>query len=282
MRTVAIFGVGLIGGSFALALRRAGFTGEILGVSSSSTVTKAIELGVIDRGVSLEEAAQLADLLYLAQPIREILKTIQALAGQIRPGVLVTDAGSTKRDIAAQAARYLDNTAFIGGHPMAGKEVRGVEAAEAALFENRTYFLCVRDQTVLNHPIAKELVEYVERFGARPVLLGPEEHDALVGLTSHLPQLASTALATSLSRQLDPHSARNGAGPGLLDMTRLARSSYELWADILLTNVTAIDSALGLYIKELEEIRAALARNELGSVFERASDFASFIRKQGH
>ena len=280
MRTIAIFGVGLIGGSFALALRRAGFTGEIIGVSSESTVTQAVELGVIDRGASLEEAARSANLLYLAQPIREILKTIQALAGLLQPGALVTDAGSTKRDIVAQAVRYLGDAAFVGGHPMAGKEVRGVGAAEAGLFENRTYFLCVQHQSVLNHPVARELIEYVEKFGARPVFLGPEEHDILVSLTSHLPQLASTALATSLSRQLDPHSARIGAGPGLLDMTRLAQSSYELWSDILCTNATAIDQALGLYIKELQEIRTALTRNEASSVFERAADFASFVRKR--
>ena len=279
MKNVAIFGVGLIGGSFALALRRAGYKGTILGVSSDSTITEAIKLGVIDSGATLDEAASVADLVYLAQPIRQIMKTIGLLAGKLKPDALVTDVGSTKFEIVEQARRNLGPVAFLGGHPMAGKELRGVGAAEAGLFEGRTYFLCVHDQAVLDHPVAECLVEYIESFGARPVLLGSEEHDRLVSFTSHLPQMASTALAACLSRVLDPNSARNGAGPGLGDMTRLAQSSYELWADILFTNASAIDRALDLYIQELQGIRLALGRGEIGSTFEQAANFSGLMRK---
>jgi prephenate dehydrogenase len=279
MKTVAIYGVGLIGGSFALALRRSGYTGQILGVSSGSTITEALRLGVIDRGVAADEAAYLADLIYLAQPIREILKTIEWLSGRLKPGALVTDVGSTKVEIMDLATRVLGPSTFLGGHPMAGKELRGVGAAEAGLFEGRTYFLCVRDQAVLDHPVAEQLVDYVEHFGARPVLLEPAEHDRLVSLTSHLPQMASTALASCLSKVLEPNSARNGAGPGLGDMTRLAQSSYDLWADILFTNANSIDQALALYIGELQEIRAALGRSDVGATFERASNFSGLVRK---
>jgi prephenate dehydrogenase len=279
MKTVAIYGVGLIGGSFALALRRSGYTGQILGVSSSGTIAEAVRLGVVDRGAEADEAAYLADLIYLAQPIREILKTIEWLSGRLKPGALVTDVGSTKVEIMDLATRVLGASSFLGGHPMAGKELRGVGAAEAGLFEGRTYFLCVRDQAVLDHPVAEQLVDYLENFGARPVLLEPAEHDRLVSLTSHLPQMASTALASCLSKVLEPNSARNGAGPGLGDMTRLAQSSYELWADILFTNVNSIDRALALYIAELQEIRAALGHTDVSATFERAANFSGLVRK---
>jgi prephenate dehydrogenase len=279
MQTVAIFGVGLIGGSFALALRQAGFAGEIIGVSSDSTITEALRLGVIDCGLPLPGAASRADLIYLAQPIRQILQTISDLAPHLKPGTLVTDAGSTKVAIVEQAGRLLPPASFLGGHPMAGKAVRGVSAAEAGLFQGRTYFLCAPEPDVLEHPVAKRLSEYLEKFGARCVLASAQEHDQLVSLTSHLPQLASTALASTLTRLLDGHSGRNGAGPGLIDMTRLAQSSYELWADILSTNASSIDRALSLYIAELQQIRKVLNKDELGSTFERASNFAAFLRK---
>ncbi len=279
MQTVAIFGVGLIGGSFALALRRAGFKGEILGVSSGGTISDAVRLGVIDRGVPLDEAAAAADLVYLAQPIRQIIETIGLLSGRLKPGALVTDAGSTKVEIVEQGKRLLGPEQFLGGHPMAGKEVRGVSAAEAGLFQGRTYFLCPQDQFMADHPVAKELLDYVARFGASPVLLSAEEHDRLVSLTSHLPQLASTALASVLSKLLEPQVASSGAGPGLVDMTRLAQSSYDLWADILFTNATLIDRALGLYINELQAIRDSLSRQDIGTTFDQASKFAAFVRK---
>lgn len=278
MKSVAIFGVGLIGGSFALALRRAGYTGEILGISSSGTVTEALRLGVIDRGVDPAEGAT-ADLVYLSQPIGQILTTIEWLAKRIGPETLVTDVGSTKVEIVALAARTIGAASFLGGHPMAGKELRGVGAAEASLFEGRTYFFCPGDQAALEHPVARRLLEFVGKVGANPVLLEPAQHDRLVSLTSHLCQLASTGLAACLAKNLDSSAARYGAGPGLMDMTRLSQSSYELWSDILVTNVNEIDLALGSYIKELQEIRANLADSKLANTFERAANFGEMIRK---
>ncbi len=280
MERVAIFGVGLIGGSFALALRQAGFAGEIVGVSSIGTINEAVRLGVIDRGVSLEEAAAQSDLLYLAQPIGQIIATIGALAGKVKPGALVTDAGSTKSSILDEAGLRMPGQPFLGGHPMAGKEVRGVQSADAAIFPGRTYFLSVRDQAVLDHPVAEDLVEFIEKFGCRPVLLSPEDHDRLVAFTSHLPQMASTALAATLARLLDPETARKGAGPGLIDMTRLAQSSYDLWQEIVLTNVSAIDRALSLYIRELQDVRESLQRRDLSDTFEKAGRFSSIVRKR--
>ena len=145
MKTVVIAGVGLIGGSFALALRKAGFTGRILGVSSPETIRKAVALGAIDRGAGLEEAVDSADLIYLAQPISRILEMLPRIGEFARPSALITDAGSTKSQIVDAAAHSIRGRQFLGGHPMAGKEARGVEAAEAGLFEGRTYILTPRD-----------------------------------------------------------------------------------------------------------------------------------------
>lgn len=134
METVAIFGVGLIGGSFALALKKEGFRGRIVGVSSPATLERAFAAGAIDEALPAEDAARTANLIYLAQPISTILSTIPALNEWVRPDALVTDAGSTKGTIVARANESLIRCLFIGGHPLAGKERRGVEHADPDLF----------------------------------------------------------------------------------------------------------------------------------------------------
>jgi len=224
MQRVAICGVGLIGGSFALALRRTGFTGTLLGVSSERTIAEAVELGVVDRGATLEEAAQTADLIYLAQPILKIIEGMPALGQMLGPQATVTDAGSTKAEIVAAMREYLPAGSYVGGHPMAGKETRGVR-------------------------------------GARVVILGAEEHDRAVAYTSHLTQLVATALAGTVTRAL-PGDEIQVSGPGLIDTTRLAQSSYDIWRDILCTNRGPVDAALGEMIDRLREMRAALGENE--------------------
>jgi prephenate dehydrogenase len=264
---VAIVGVGLIGGSFALALRQVGFRGEIVGVSSSATLAKALAAGVIDQGLPLNDAVAQADLVYLAQPIERILETLGSLDAHLRPGALVTDAGSTKAMICARATDTLSKGRFVGGHPMAGKEARGVEAAEADLFRSRPYVLTGRDP---------ELERWIEAIGARLVLLDPEEHDRLIAVASHLPQLMSTALATVIA---DQPGASNVAGPGALDMTRLAMSSYEIWHDILSTNARSIDAALQTFIQRLESLRLQLRSPEMERIFEKATTSARDLRK---
>jgi prephenate dehydrogenase len=279
VRTVTIVGVGLIGGSFALALRRAGFDGTILGVSSAATLVRARELRVIDEGLALEEAVPRSDLVYLAQPITAIVRTMQALPGLVKPGTLVTDAGSTKGSIVAAAGKAMPQVFFLGGHPMAGKESRGVDEAEATLFEGRTYVLTPENPADLERSPAPEFVEWIRRIGARTLVLSPQEHDRVVALTSHLPQLASTALAATLAAQLLQPEHCHASGPGLADQTRLALSSFEVWGPILTSNRRAIDEALGFYIAELEEVRAKLASESLGHRFEAASAFAKKVRQ---
>jgi len=258
VNTVAIVGVGLIGGSFALALRRAGFQGKIIGVSSPSTVQKALSRGVIDEALPLAEAAAAADLVYLSQPISRILATLEVL----ETDALITDAGSTKAVI-CETARKLKRGRFVGGHPMAGKESRGVEQADAGLFHGRPYVLTSREP---------QLETWIERFGARLVILDPIQHDQQVAFVSHLPQLLSTTLAAVLAGK------ENVAGPAAADLTRLALSPYDIWRDIFATNAGPIDAALGAFIARLEEVRTHLRATEIESLFSRAAASARTLR----
>ena len=274
MRTVAIFGVGLIGGSFALALKKAGFAGEILGVSSERSISEALRRGAIDRGVPFEEAAKEADLLYLATPIRRIIEDIRRLKNFLKPGALITDAGSTKQEICDAAATHLAPEYFLGGHPMAGKESRGVNVADADLFKSRTYVLTPASTEQLESASGKWLVDWIRKIGANPLILSPQEHDHTVAFTSHLPQLASTALTMTAAGNLGNASSQKTTGQGFQDMTRLAHSSFDMWKDILDTNTAEIDKALEAYIQVLLEMREGL-RDPAGmqSAFESAAEF---------
>jgi len=280
METVAIFGVGLIGGSFALALRKAGFAGTILGVSSEATLARAIKLQVIDAAASVQTAAQEADLLYLAQPVHAILSTLVELNQWVRPGALITDAGSTKQAIVQRAAESLTKTAFLGGHPLAGKENRGLAAAEADLFRGRPYVLTPTSADALKTPTAENFRDWLERIGAIPVILDAGEHDRTVAFTSHLPQMASTALGMLLSRK--DYLANGVFGPALLDSTRLALSPYEIWADILETNAAWIHMALSEYIEALDALRRDLTAPEMAGHFESAAAVAERLRTQAN
>ena len=276
MNRVAIFGVGLIGGSFALALRKAGFRGEIAGVSSPRTVASAVKLGVIDRGIPSDEAAQTCDLIYLSQPILTILSTLEKIGSKVRPGTLVTDAGSTKRLIVEKASRNVREGAFLGGHPMAGKERSGVDEADADLFQGRPYVLTPCDSEGLQRPESTEFYEWIVKIGARPVILEAAEHDRLVAFTSHAPQLLSTALASVLA---DVNGAGSVAGPGVLGLTRLAMSPFSVWRDILLTNKQPIDEAMAALIAKLSELRGQIGSASMEAEFERAGAAAKFLKE---
>ena len=278
MDTVTIVGVGLIGGSFGLALRKAGFRGRLIGVSSPGAIRDALERGAIDEALPLAEAVAQADLVYLAQPIRRIIQTLATLDPWLRPGSLVTDAGSTKAMIVEQGRQSIHRGQFLGGHPMAGKELRGARAADADLFQERTWVLTPEEPGAMETRQAADLVAWIRRIGARPLVMDPEEHDRVVALTSHLAQLASTALAATVAGNLNPPERLAVAGSGLRDMTRLALSSYELWRDIVATNTDAIDRALGLYIQELEHLRENLRTRQLEEEFQKAAELAGRLR----
>lgn len=278
MKTVAIAGVGLIGGSFGLALRKAGFDGRIVGVSSPRAIADALRVGAIDEGLRLADAARQADLIYLAQPIGRILDTLRHLDGVVQPGALITDAGSTKSAVVSAAHELIHRCQFLGGHPMAGKEKRGVGEADADLFRRRTYVLTPSSEAELQTPAAVDFLEWLRRIGAVPLLLGPDEHDRVVSFTSHLPQLASTALASVVAENLESPEDLRVSGTGLMDTTRLAMSAYDIWRDILATNGDAIEQALGAYIAKLEHLRENLRSREMQVEFEAAAALAARVR----
>jgi prephenate dehydrogenase len=277
---VVIAGCGLIGGSFALALRRAGFTGRITACGGKRSPKLAVERGVAD---AIEESFDRgevcpADLIYLAAPIGGIIDFLRTRAGQIAEGALVTDAGSTKTEICRVARESLPGgVLFVGGHPMAGSEQTGVEYARADLFDRATYALMEERGTGGD---ALDLFKsVVGQLGAKALVTDPESHDAAVALISHLPQLLSSALASLLgsgheSEFADRELARRLAAGGWRDTTRLAGSAWSVWRDICLTNQPNISIALGNLIAELQSLKEALdARdfNRARELFEAAN-----------
>ncbi|MEX2261218.1 MAG: prephenate dehydrogenase [Bryobacteraceae bacterium] len=275
---MAIVGAGLIGGSFGLALKRNGFDGRIIGVSSPAASRAALERGAIDEALPLEQAVPQADLIYLSQSIGRIIDSLRRLDPLVRPDALVTDAGSTKAAI-VRAAGVLENCQFLGGHPMAGKEKRGAEEADADLFRGRTYVITPQSPDELETEAARGFLVWLERIGAVPVVLTPAEHDRVVSYTSHLAQLASTALAATVAEHLKETDHLKVAGPGLIDSTRLALSSYEIWRDILATNSGCVERAIGDYIQKLEYLRENLRSRQMAGEFAAAASFASQIRR---
>jgi prephenate dehydrogenase len=270
LKSVCIVGCGLIGGSFALALRRAGYTGRITAYGGARSARIAIERGIVDaieEGIERGDALD-ADLIYLAAPIGGIIDFLRIRSGQIRAGALVTDAGSTKAEICRVARESLpQGIDFVGGHPMAGGEQVGVEYARADLFDRATYALAIEEgDGGLNR-----LRPIIEALGARVVLTDPDSHDAAVALISHLPQLVASALAASLGsadEAVERELAQRLAASGWRDMTRLAASSWSVWRDICLTNQSNIAEALGRLIAELQSLKDAVDTRDFNQVRE--------------
>jgi prephenate dehydrogenase len=271
---VCIVGCGLIGGSFALALRRAGFTGRITACGGARAPQLAVERGVVD---ALEESFArgevcTADLIYLAAPIGAIIDFLRTKANLIKPGALVTDAGSTKSEICRVARAALpDGVHFLGGHPMAGSENSGVEYARADLFDRATYALTTEQD--IDAALLDQFKAIIEALGARVLLTEPEAHDAAVALISHLPQLTASALASLLGAERDGEVARRElaqrlAATGWRDTTRLAGSSWTVWRDICLTNQPNLARAVGALIAELQSLKDALDARDFNRVRE--------------
>lgn len=281
IQTVSIVGVGLIGGSFGLALKKYGFRGKIIGVSSPATIEKAVARGVIDDAAPLREAVEQSDLVFLAAPVPQIIDQLPRVAAAAKDGAIVTDAGSAKAAIADTAQQVFNRKAvFIGGHPMAGKEGRGVEIADADLFRDAIWALTPSIEGQLELPAVLEFLELIRTIGARQRVMGPAEHDRIVAWTSHLPQLLSTTLARAVAEQVTDASLEV-AGGGLRDMTRLAESPYEMWEGIIAANGGEIRRALEIFQDQLEGIRSALGAAEMEDAFHEANDAARKIRKRG-
>ena len=280
---VTILGTGLIGGSFALALRKYTTEMRISGWDRPDIVRETHSRGAIDEAFSSDLAPALrnADLIYVALPIAATIDFLPEIARHAPPHALVTDACSTKVRI-TQAATELfpgeKGQLFLGGHPMAGRELSGIAHADAELFRANTYALIGASSAQSDARISA-FVKILEKIGARPLWLGAPQHDYAVGLSSHLPQLAAVALASFLYDRLD----ENGlpitlAGPGLRDSLRLAGSPYSTWRDIVLTNQEVLSAALDLFARRLDDLREKLASRELESEFDAANELYKLLR----
>jgi prephenate dehydrogenase len=282
-KRIVIVGVGLIGGSMGLALKRVGFKGQRVGVSRSETLAEALRLDVVDQGYTYEElgaALEGADLVLLCTPIERILSLLPEVGRLATPGALVTDVGSTKRRIDAEARRVLGaELLFVGGHPMAGSEKAGVGAADPFLFQNAIY--------ILVPPPGKRdaryaaLVELLHGVGARTMELTVAAHDQVVAAVSHLPQLMATSLVEMVGRLNEQHEVFLPlAAGGFRDMTRIASSPFApVWRDICRTNADQIDHMIGAYIETLEAVRQRLGADTLGANFDYANEVRATIPK---
>ena len=263
MEQIAVLGLGLIGGSLALALHRAGIARQISGYDADANVTRrAKEREAIAYAcTTAEEAVREADMVVLATPILAIPRVLERIAPVLKPGVLVTDTASTKAQILLWAQTLLPaSVVFVGGHPMAGREYSGIEAAEVGLFEGCTYCLTPTEQTP-SEAVAR-LSEIVIRLGAHPMALDAEQHDRLVAGISHLPFVLSCALVQILGRGEDwPVMSRLAAG-GFRDMSRLAAGNPTMYRDICLTNKEAILSWLDALAGQLNSVRSLIATSD--------------------
>jgi prephenate dehydrogenase len=277
-RRVAIAGVGLIGGSIALAIRDRWPSAHITGIDTPSVLAHASSSGAIDDGLASVREVGAADLVVLAAPVRQNARLLAEMPAPVLHAAVITDVGGTKRDILAAARRLPPGTRFVGGHPIGGAERGGFGFARRDLFENRPWILTPPPGADDTAVVA--LRGFVQALGARPVVMDPAEHDRVMAFVSHLPQLAASALMDAVGGAV----ARDGlavAGRGLLDTTRLASSPASVWRDICATNADAISVALDQLIDRLNDLRADLHRGEaLDAVFGGAARWRAELLAQ--
>jgi prephenate dehydrogenase len=279
-RRVAIIGTGLIGGSFALGLRRRFPDVSIIGFDRADVLDRAAARGAISEAAADVAGALLgADLVYLALPIVPTLELLPEIAKHVDPSALVTDACSTKFAICrAGRENFRGGAEFLGGHPMAGKEQSGIEHADAELLHGAPYALIGAEGTV--PPSAKLFAETLVAIGAQPVWCDAETHDWAVGIVSHLPQVVSVALARVVSDETDETGLPLSlAGQGLQDTLRLAGSPYSVWRDILLTNTENVARALDRLAQAIDYLRTRLATKELEQEFLAANEVYKQLQK---
>ena len=283
--TIVIFGVGLIGGSFALALKAAGAAKRVVGLGRNPVnLERALALGVIDEACDDPAAVTGADLVLIATPLGQMGGVLRAIAPHLGAGTVVTDGGSTKQDVVALAYRLLKGRAaqFVPGHPIAGAEHSGVAAARADLY---------RERKVVLTPLPENSERSIRRVraawrlcGARLFRMQPDEHDRVFAAVSHLPHLLSFALVDQVARHPNGKQLFDYAAGGFRDFTRIASSHPEMWRDVCVANRKAILTELGGYQRELAEVKQLLRNGDaagLEKIFARARVARSkWLKKQ--
>jgi len=276
---LAVVGVGLIGGSFAAALRAAGHVGRVLGVGRNPvSLQRALALGLIDEAVEPEDAARRADLVLLATPVGGLARVLVRMRPHLRPGIVLTDAGSTKAEV-AQAARAALGEAvgcFVPGHPIAGAERTGPEAADAGLYRQRTVVLT---------PLPENPAEAVERVracwracGAQVIDMDAGAHDRVLASVSHLPHFLAAAYMAQVADAPDAAQRLALAGTGFRDFTRIAAGSPEMWRDIFLSNRAALQAELAAVRAVLEQAEGALRAGD-GAALQALLEHAAQARR---
>lgn len=261
INTVAIVGVGLIGGSIGLALKRRGLAKRVRGIGrTAAKLEQAVALGTLDEFHLDWSGVRDVDVVVFCTPVNRIAEQMKEAADHASAGTLFTDAGSTKRDIVQAAEASLPSAVrFVGAHPLAGSEKKGAEFANADLFVERWTVLTPTEKTPVS--AVEDARDFWQRLGARVRLMSPEDHDRALALTSHLPHLVAAALAGIL-----PENLRELTATGFRDTTRIAGGDPEVWAPIFQHNRAAVLAALVQLVDRLDKFRQALASNETGTI----------------
>lgn len=272
---LALIGVGLIGGSFAMALRKARAVGRVVGVGRTHrNLAMALRLGIIDEiATNAATAVRDADFVLLGVPVGQMPEAMARIAPHVARHAVVSDAGSTKQDVIASARRFLKDSLdrFVPAHPIAGTEMSGAGAAFATLYRGRNVILTPQAET--SRTAVATVRRAWEACGARVVRLRPDEHDAIFAAVSHLPHVVAFALVEALARRPNARKLFAFSAGGLRDTVRIAGSSPEMWRDICVSNRDALLEVLDAYMEELERARGAIAAADaatLGRMFESA------------
>ncbi|MFC5472724.1 prephenate dehydrogenase [Paraherbaspirillum soli] len=264
LKKIAIFGVGLIGGSFALALKKAGAVEQIVGAGrNSATLQRARELGIIDViASSVADAVAGADLILIAAPVAQTGAILASIQPHLQAGTIVTDAGSTKSDVVLAARAELGDkiAQFVPGHPIAGREQNGPDAALADLYVGKKVVLAPMPENA-EQDVAKVAAAW-QQCGAHIHRLSAQQHDAIFAAVSHLPHVLAYALVDEIANKPHAESLFQYAASGFRDFTRIAGSSPEMWRDISLANQDALLHELDAYLLQLTRLRGLLAAGD--------------------
>jgi len=274
--SVAIIGVGLIGGSIALGIRERWPSVRVFGVDRPAVLAHAAGSGALDKGLSGVAELPAIELVILAAPVRQNARLLTELPARVLETAIVTDVGGTKRDIQKAAAVLGDALRFVGGHPIGGAEHGGFGFARPDLFRGRPWIFTPGSA---DGDALSRLVRLAEGLGARPVMMEAAEHDRVMAFVSHLPQLATSALMEVVGTAVQGEGLRV-AGRGLTDTTRLASSPASVWKDVSAANADTIRTALDLLIDRLGDLRADLGRGEvMETVFTDATRWRGELTK---
>jgi prephenate dehydrogenase len=277
---IAVIGTGLIGGSFALAFRANFPNITVVGFDQPEVASRALARGALHEvAADVASAVRDADLVYVALPIAGILEFLPLIATHAKPQALITDAGSTKTLICHEGAKLFQSGArFLGGHPIAGKEISGIEHAGENLFRDSRYALVASEHDADRR--VKAFAAILLAFGATPVWCDAETHDWAVGVVSHLPQLLAVGLASVIRDETDETGLPLSlAGSGARDMLRLAGSPFAVWRDIAHSNTSNISRALDRLAQAIDHLRTNLRSKELEQEFQAANEVYRRLQK---